>query len=81
MPDSLKHVSYVFIVTSLLLIAIGLYYCIFEAGIPYQDPTPEMQAQYDMYAGTGDSLVVIGMVFLLIGAIMKILAFLYDRLP
>jgi len=43
----------------ILLIA-GLYYTCVKAGIPYQDPTPEMTAQYERNEGIGIALSLVG---------------------
>ena len=55
----------------LIILAVGVYYMVFKAGIPYQDPTVEMQIQYAVNYGIGDVLLKLGLVFALCGGIMR----------
>lgn len=55
----------------MLLVMAGFFYDILFAGIPYQDPTPAMQEQYDFHdfiAGlfykSGAVIFLIGLVFI-----------------
>jgi hypothetical protein len=44
-------------------------YRVLFAGIPYQDPTPEMTANYDRHARIAGGLALIGATTLLAGAV------------
>lgn len=48
------------LLAGLLLLAIGLYYWVVKAGIPYQDPPLELQIEYAIHMGIGDILVPTG---------------------
>ena len=40
----------------LIMQLIGLYYLVIKAGIPYQDPPPELQLRYAIHMGIGELL-------------------------
>lgn len=46
-----------FIMAGMILLFIGIYYAMIKAGIPYQDPPPELQIQYAINAGIGSVLI------------------------
>lgn len=60
-----------FILTGAILILTGLYYCVIKAGIPYQDPTLEMQIQYAVDMGIGKVLVRNGFVIAMGGTVIQ----------
>lgn len=62
------------ILAGLLLFFIGLYYWVIKAGIPYQDPTLELQIQYAVNMGIGNILVRSGLVIAICGGIIRLLA-------
>ena len=59
-------------IIGLIILFIGLYYCIVKAGIPYQDPTPEMLEKYMRDMRIGEYLVIIGFCIELINIIIVI---------
>jgi len=61
------------ILAGLLLFFIGLYYWVIKAGIPYQDPTLELQIQYAVNMGIGNILVRSGFVVAICGGIIRLL--------
>lgn len=61
------------ILAGLLLFFIGLYYWVIKAGIPYQDPTLELQIQYAVNMGIGNILVRSGLVIAICGGIIRLL--------
>lgn len=61
------------ILAGLLLFFIGLYYWVIKAGIPYQDPTLELQIQYAVNMGIGNILVRSGLVVAICGGIIRLL--------
>lgn len=75
-----KRFGLFIIILGVVLIVIGVIYQDFMAGIPYQDPTPELQQKYNNYVNTGRTFYKFGFpVFLaglLIMLIQKILKFL-----
>jgi hypothetical protein len=51
----------------ILIVMSGFVYDVVFAGIPYQDPTPELQARYDFHSTVADSLYTTGGVVFLLG--------------
>ena len=49
------------------LIALGFIYDVMFAGIPYQDPTPEMTARYERHSQIASALMTVGTASLLAG--------------
>lgn len=44
------------ILAGIIILALGAYYLVIKAGIPYQDPPPELQMQYAVNYGIGTEL-------------------------
>lgn len=58
-----KQIVFIGIVVSgFIILVVGLYYSIIKAGIPYQDPTPEMLEQYNRDARMGEILTLAGII-------------------
>jgi hypothetical protein len=53
--------------TGLLVVVVGFFYDVSFAGIPYQDPTPEMSARYAYHAHIAATIRSIGGVVFLLG--------------
>ena len=51
---------------SILVLIIGFYFSWGKAGIPYQDPTPEMTTKYMFYWNMGNKFLLIGFIILII---------------
>lgn len=51
----------------------GLYYEIIKAGIPYQDPTLELQIQYAVNMRIGETLVRNGFLIAICGGAIRLL--------
>ena len=64
-----RHRAATAIAIGFLLLLAGLLYDIAFAGIPYQDPTPEMSARYARHSRIAAGLRWAGVVVLLIGAV------------
>ena len=67
-----------FVVAGLLLVITGFVYDTTFAGIPYQDPTPEMSARYAFHSRiasviglTGAGVLVIGLIAGVIRGLMR----------
>jgi len=45
----------------------GFVYDVIFAGIPYQDPTPELAARYALHAGIARTISQVGLAFVLLG--------------
>lgn len=52
----------------------GLVYDVLFAGIPYQDPTPEMQERYEMHSFVAGIFYAVGGLVLLIGVLEVVVA-------
>lgn len=48
------------ILVGIIIWVIGFYYSFFKAGIPYQDPTQELQIKYEIYYNIGKIFTKIG---------------------
>jgi uncharacterized membrane protein len=70
---------HIFLAAGLVLLMAGFVYDVIFAGIPYQDPTPEMAARYAHHASTANMLYWFGGLLLLIGLISVIVRSLFDR--
>jgi hypothetical protein len=53
----------------MLIVMSGFVYDVVFAGIPYQDPTPELQARYDFHSAVAESLYTTGGVVFLLGIV------------
>ncbi len=62
------------IILGIIILSIGLYYLIIKAGIPYQDPTPELQIQYEKNMSIGETISMVGFCITTVAAICRIVA-------
>ena len=67
----LGQISNAVLLAGLIILMIGLYYAVLKAGIPYQDPTAEMQIQYAVNHEIGRVLSTVGVVLVLCGGIAR----------
>ncbi len=68
----LKKIFSSLIIAGAVIMLIGLYYLIIKAGIPYQDPTVEMQIQYEINMGIGNVLSLTGFCMTVLSAVIRI---------
>ena len=68
-----RRLSGALLLAGVLILALGLYYLVVRAGIPYQDPSPETQLRYAVNQGVGEALVKLGAIPTAIGLLMKLL--------
>ena len=61
------------ILTGGILFLMGLYYWMIKAGIPYQDPTLEMQIQYTVDMRIGEILMGNGFLIAICGGIIRLI--------
>lgn len=54
----------------MIFLLAGFWYAVVEAGLPYQDPTPEMLEQYNRS-------MMIGSLFLMIGGVVVLAELIY----
>ena len=65
----MKKLAQALFLAGLIVLLIGLYYAIVKAGIPYQDPPLELQIQYAVNMGIGDTLTRDGLLISAFGLI------------
>jgi len=68
------------ILLGLGIILSGLCYDVFFAGIPFQDPTPELMAQYAFHARIAAIIRGTGLAFILVGLLAGFVVWFYGRL-
>ncbi len=56
----------------ILILAIGFIYSTIFAGIPYQDPTPQMQEDFQRHTEIADTIHTTGIITLFAGFILRI---------
>jgi len=61
------------LLAGMIIFFIGAYYCVIKAGIPYQDPPPELQIQYAVNMGIGEILVKDGFLISICGGTARLL--------
>ena len=79
MKNLFREISNAVLLTGLIILAIGLYYLVVKAGIPYQDPTVEMQIQYAIDDGIGSVLSKAGFILALCGGIVRVVVWRVGR--
>lgn len=62
-----------FILAGVILLFMGLYYWMIKAGIPYQDPTLEMQIQYTVDLRIGEILLGNGFLIATCSGIIRLI--------
>ena len=62
-----------------LLLVAGFVYDVLFAGIPYQDPTPELAASYDRHSAIAMVIYWCGALTLLAGFMIIVIRFLVRR--
>lgn len=74
-----RGISNAVLSAGLIILVIGLYYSVVKAGIPYQDPTVEMQVQYAINYGIGSVLSKAGLILALCGGIVRLIIWRVSR--
>ena len=67
------------IAAGLFLFVSGFLYDVMFAGIPYQDPTPEMSARYAHHAHIASVICWLGVAVFLFGSLASIVRFVVRR--
>ena len=70
--ESLKTLSRGFIIAGIIILLLSAYYLVIKAGIPYQDPTPELQLRYTVNSHVGDELLTAGLSALIVGIVGRV---------
>ncbi|MCH5263130.1 MAG: hypothetical protein J1F42_09465 [Lachnospiraceae bacterium] len=74
-----REIGNAVLAAGVIILMIGLYYLVIKAGIPYQDPTVEMQIQYAINNGIGSVLSTTGLILALCGGIARLVIWRVDR--
>ena len=76
---AIKILLDIVIVAGVIMLFAGLYFWLIKAGIPYQDPTPEMQMQYAKNLRTGEALIAVGFLVSIFAPIPRIIVGIVAR--
>lgn len=79
MKNLFHEISNAILLAGLIILVIGWYYLIIKSGIPYQDPTVEMQIQYAINDGIGSVLSKAGFILALCGGIARVVVWRVGR--
>jgi hypothetical protein len=60
----------VLVATGVLIIIVGFAYDVVYAGIPYQDPTPEMTARYNYHSRVAGQIRLTGLATATVGVVV-----------
>lgn len=71
--ELLKRLLVGIIIAGIIIFFMGAYYLVIKAGIPYQNPTMEMQIEYAVNNRIGDILSITGVITAITGIIIRIL--------
>ncbi len=63
----------------IMILAVGLYYCVIKAGIPYQDPSLKIQIEYAVNSGIGEVLTKLGAGITFLGSVVLAAFWLMGR--
>ena len=68
------------IISGIIVILFGFVYGSIFAGIPYQDPTPEMSANYNFHSRVSNIILVIGLGSLFLGMLGALVKFIFNNI-
>jgi hypothetical protein len=74
-----RYFSILLPIFGLLLFVAGFIYDVIFAGIPYQDPTPEMSKQYALHSGIASTICKIGFGVFFVGLFTAIIQLVIRR--
>lgn len=74
-----KRLSLILFIFGIGFIILGFIYEGIFAGIPYQDPTPELFQKYMHYVSVGQNFYNIGLILLIVGMLTILSQWLYKR--
>ncbi|WP_448543129.1 hypothetical protein [Roseiflexus sp.] len=69
----------IIIASGFVLIIAGFVYNVVFAGIPYQDPPPELVARYNLHAAIAQTITTTGIITMLAGIVGSIVRRLLRR--
>lgn len=68
------------VIVGIILLIIGLYYLCIKAGIPYQDPPPELLKMYNKNMKIGEILILVGFLIECSNIIILVINFILKKL-
>jgi hypothetical protein len=72
-----KALPHLPVVIGLAILGAGLFYDTMFAGIPYQDPTPEMSTRYARESEIASAIMKVGIWVFLFGLVVYVARWLY----
>lgn len=60
------------VLSGVILIFIGSYYCVVKAGVPYRDPPLELQIEYIIDMRIGEILLKNGLLMTICGGVVRL---------
>ena len=66
-------------IAGVVILLISAYYLVIKAGIPYQDPPPDLQIKYAVNASVGEELFKNGSIVFVIGLAGRIVTWLLHK--
>ena len=79
MKRILNNIANGLLIAGVIILLISAYYLVIKAGIPYQDPPPELQIKYAVNAGIGEELFKDGSIVFVVGLAGRIAAWLLNK--
>lgn len=74
-----KKIGLILLIVGILFVVFGFIYDLMFAGIPYQDPTPELTQKYIYNASIAYAFYKAGFIVLIIGILVMLFQILYRR--
>lgn len=71
MKKNIKIEKYLFIISGIVIL-LGFLYDVYFAGIPYQDPPPEILESYELHNFVATTITKIGFILLIISLVYLI---------
>lgn len=71
--QTVKKLAAILSILGIVTLSLGFYYQTIKAGIPFQDPTPELYKEYLHYYNIGKTLNNIGLVAIILSIMTLIL--------
>ena len=81
MKIALRKLTATAVLLGILLLAAGFAYDVVFAGLPYQDPTPEMTLRYNHQKILAERIMQVGGLVFAVGIVTGVVCFLTSRFP
>jgi hypothetical protein len=74
-----RNLPLILIAVGVSMLISGFFYDVIFAGIPYQDPTPEMSARYAFHSRVASTIYTISSGTILFGAVIRVIRVIIRR--